>query len=338
MTTVHVPILVKPIVSALLEPLLKLPAEAESYWIVDCTLGGGGHTAAFLEALGSNPALKKHRVLALDQDARAVEAAQHRFAAEIEQGRLEVIHARFGELQNAIGSRPVLGLMADLGFSSDQMEMAGRGLSFQQDGPLDMRLDPSRGQSCREILSQVSEDELERWLREYGEERFSARIASSMMRRRREGNLPSTTRELVDVIVHAIPPGARHGRIHVATRSFQALRIVVNQELEELDSLLKQGILSVSPGGRVAIISFHSLEDRRVKLRFAQRLGKRVNRYGPVREPDQIESVDEVALSPALSGEVVFLSLTKKPIQADDDEVRNNPRSRSAKLRIAERI
>jgi 16S rRNA (cytosine1402-N4)-methyltransferase len=274
-STVHVPILVKPIVEA-------------------------------LEAFASRPELTRHRILAFDQDQQAVEKAQVRFKVEVEQGRLEIHHRRFAETEDLIESRPTLALMADLGFSSDQLEDPARGLSFQAKGPLDMRLDPSRGISCKELLNQVSEIELEKILSELGEERFSRRIAGAIISRRREGRLPGTTQELVETVVKALPPFARHGRIHVATRTFQALRIAVNEELTELDSLLDRVILKLQRGGRIAILSFHSLEDRRVKTRFKDK--------------------------------EIFSPLTKKPIQAEDEETSVNPRSRSAKLRIAQLI
>lgn len=304
MNTVHIPILLQPIVDALIEPFFSLPDSAPPHWIMDCTLGGGGHTAAFLAALKADPRLARHRVVSVDQDLGAIERARIRFQKEISDGRLELVHSRFADTEALVQSRPVLGLMADLGFSSDQIEDAGRGMSFQTQGPLDMRLNPSEGQSCAEFLKQVSESELESILREYGEERFSRRIAASIITRRAEGRCPATTQELVDAVVRAVPPAARHGRIHVATRTFQALRIVVNEELSQLDELLNRVIIQLVPRGRVAILSFHSLEDRRVKNRFKEK--------------------------------EFFTPLTKKPIQADDEEMKRNPRSRSAKLRIAE--
>ena len=306
MSTLHVPILVEPILKALIEPFLMLPKEAEPHWLIDCTLGGGGHCAAFLNAFSSRPDLAKHRVLALDQDVQAVKRAELRFHDEILNGRLELHQGRFSEAEELIRNRPVLGMMADLGFSSDQLEDPARGLSFQSQGPLDMRLDPTRGMSCLEFLRRISEIDLEVLLRDLGEERFSRRIASAIISRRRQGQLPSTTRELVETVVKALPAYARHGRIHVATRTFQALRIAVNEELTELDCLLDRVILGVKPGARVAILSFHSLEDRRVKSKFKET--------------------------------EFFHALTKKPIQANDEEQRLNPRSRSAKLRIAERM
>jgi len=308
--TVHVPILVGPIVEALLEPLRALPQDCGDQWIVDCTLGGGGHTRALLDALGADPRLAKHHVLSIDQDSDAIERARIRFARELDQGRLRLVHARFGESADALEGLEVGGLMADLGFSSDQLEDGERGLSFSRPGPLDMRLDPTRGESAREFLARASEKQIADVIFELAEERLSRKIAAAIVKSRTAGQLPRTTAELAELVSRVFPPSARHGRIHPATRTFQALRIYVNQELEELDSLLGDVILRVKPGGRVAIISFHSLEDRKVKQRFKGEPGR----------PD-----------------VDFLPLTKKPIEADEEELRMNPRSRSAKLRIAER-
>lgn len=301
----HVPILKEAIVESLIEPFQSLSPDASPHWIVDCTLGGGGHTAAFLSALEKTPHLRRHRVLALDQDPEAVHRGRVRFQEAIERGSLEIVHTNFADAATLLEQRPVFGLLADLGFSSDQLEDRDRGLSFQWDGPLDMRLNPTQGRSCFELLQQTSESELEEILRELGEERFARRIASVIVESRRKGQLPRTTKELVDLVVRATPRHARHGKIHVATRTFQALRIAVNGELEVLDQLLTQVVPKVLPGGRVAVISFHSLEDRRVKNRFKDR--------------------------------ELFHALTRKPIEANDEECKLNPRARSAKLRIAER-
>lgn len=304
-TSRHIPILAQPIVDALIEPFARLSPDEGTHWLVDCTLGGGGHSSLLLEALGKLPG--QHKLLAVDQDPQAVDRGRERFAQAIREGKMEVLHSRFGELVPALEGRKVLGMMADLGFSSDQIEDSERGLSFMHDGPLDMRLDPTRGESCREMLARIQESDLADILFQYAEERYSRRIAHAILERRREGRLPTTSRELAEVISHAVPAFARHGRIHAATRSFQALRIAVNDELEELDSLLDRVILSLEPRGRVAILSFHSLEDRKVKQTFKPK-------------------------------EAVFRQTTKKPIEADDEELKRNPRSRSAKLRIAERI
>lgn len=310
--TVHVPILLTPIRDVLIEPFRALAESAESHVLLDCTFGGGGHTAAFLEALGAEPRLKRHKVVATDQDPGAVERGRERFAVEIAEGRLEIHHLPFSRSLEAVQGRPLLGVLADLGFSSDQLEQDERGLSFLREGPLDMRLDPSSGATCRELLQQVTEQELADLLWKYGEERFSRRIARAIVDSRRAGALPKTTTELADLIHRAVPPPARHGRIHAATRSFQALRIVVNRELEELDALLERVILELKPGGRAAIMSFHSLEDRKVKLAFRE-LGRP-------------------------KGDGGYRLVTKKPIQPDDEEISRNTRSRSAKLRVIERL
>jgi 16S rRNA (cytosine1402-N4)-methyltransferase len=297
MATRHVPILLKPITEALLEPV---PLASEG-WLLDCTLGGGGHSSSLLAGLAGTSV----KLLAIDRDAGAVERARERFSSELAEGRLEVKHAAISELEPILEGRKLLGVMADLGFSSDQIDDPARGLSFQGDGPLDMRLDPSRGWTAREYLAQSNEREIETCLREFGEERFSKRIASAIFLARRQGKLPSTTRELAELVSRAVPPPARHGRIHPATRTFQALRIQVNEELAELEYLLTRVILKTQPGGRVAILSFHSLEDRLVKNAFK---------------------------------DSAFKPLTKKPLEADEEEVQANPRARSAKLRIAERV
>jgi len=298
--------MVEPILDALIAPFRQLPESAPPHYVIDCTLGGGGHAAAFLEAFASDPLLSKHRLLGIDQDPEAIARARVRFEKELSTGQLELVQAQFSELGSILqeSRRPALGILADLGFSSDQLNDAERGLSFQSDGPLDMRLNPSQGISCRDLLARTTEQELVKILSEYGEERFSNRIAKAIMDVRRKTGVPRTTRELADLIVRSVPPPARHGRIHAATRTFQALRIAVNGELEQLDSLLEHAILQLQPGGRVAVLSFHSLEDRKVKLAFR--------------------------------GEN-FKVLTKKPLEADEAEVRRNSRSRSAKLRIAEK-
>lgn len=304
--TRHIPILVEPILSALLEPFKALPSNAAPAWFVDMTFGGGGHTRQFLDSFAADPSLKKHRVLAVDQDLGAIERGKVRFQKEFKEGQIEFLHARFGELAEVVRGRPVLGLLADLGFSSDQMEDHSRGLSFQSEGALDMRLDTSQGMSCYELLEELPELELEKILREYGEERFSRRIAEAIIKKRDEYDLPKTPKDLSRLVVHAIPAFARHGRIHAATRSFQAFRMAVNEEVSQLDRLLSRVIIEVLPKGRVGVLTFHSVEDRMVKIRFK-------------------DSKD-------------FQALTKKPLQASEEEVGRNPRSRSAKLRIAERL
>ena len=319
MDTVHQPILLKPIVDFIVEGfregLKKIPEAPEAkepYWFLDCTFGGGGHTGAVLEAFSRDPDLKRHRVLAIDQDEEALARGRIRFARELSEGTLELRHARISDLDTEfLQTRKWFGMLADLGFSSDQIESSERGLSFRREGPLDMRLDPSRGQPAFELLQNLSETEIVKILSELGEERFSKTIARAIVSARAERRLPTTTTAFADLIVRSVPPFARHGRIHPATRTFQALRIAVNEELEELDHLLQNVILGLEPGGRIAVLSFHSLEDRRVKQAF--------KKY-PEREGGS------------------FKALLKKPLEADDEEQAKNPRSRSAKLRVGERI
>jgi len=301
--TIHIPILRDPIVDALVEPLMS---RAEPAWILDCTFGGGGHTAALLEKLP-----RHHGVIGVDRDEGALTRGKTRLATDFASGRLKLLHARFGDLDpptlgEHLDGRPVFGVLADLGFSSDQLEDPARGISFLREGPLDMRLDSSEGESAYDYLRAVSEAKLADMIYEFGEEHHSRRIARSIVDARMKGALPKTTLELAALVERAVPPSARQGRIHAATRTFQALRIHVNQELRELDHLLEDVILNLAVRGRVAIISFHSLEDRKVKQKFRS--------------------------DPA------FEEYTRKPIEADDAELAANPRARSAKLRIATRI
>ena len=301
--------MVGPIVDALCTPLVESGAHAEG-WIADCTFGGGGHTQALLERLGAHAETRGHRVIALDQDAGAIDRGRERFRAEIASGRLQLVHSDFGSAAEVfraeLGNQPLYGLLADLGISSDQLDSRERGFGFESVGMVDMRMNSASGEPLYARLKQAREDEIEMALREYGEERFSRRVAQSIVRARMDGEA-FTTEVLKRAIVRGMPPHARHGRIHAATRSFQGLRIWVNDELGQLDRLLESGILSVVRGGRVALMSFHSLEDRRVKRALWNQ--------------------------PAL-----FSPLTKKPVEADEAEVSANPRSRSAKLRLAERV
>lgn len=309
-TTVHVPILVKPIVEALLEPLRAgvFGFDGRELWIVDGTLGGGGHASELLSAIESDPVLARLpiRILGVDQDDAALERVRRRLGAAIESGRLVVLHSRFSEIASGLEGKRVVGMLVDLGFSSDQIEDPARGLSFRLEGPLDMRLDPARGESCLEWLRHADEREIADVIYKYGEDRLSRRIASRLVHLREKGELPETTTALADAVRGAFPPAQRHGRIHPATRTFQAFRIHVNAELQEVERFLSEVVPKLERGGRVAVLTFHSLEDRIVKHFFRDKA------HG---------------LHP----------LTKKPVEADDQEVERNPRSRSAKLRVAEK-
>ncbi len=258
---------------------------------LDATVGGGGHAQLILQA-APNVTL-----VALDQDLQALTAAKSRLA---EYGdRVTFCHTNFSDY--AMISRPFDGILADIGVSSTQLDQADRGFSFRAEAPLDMRMDSTQALTAAEIVNHWDEKSLADMIYAYGEERLSRRIARQIVEKRPF----CTTTELAGAIAHAYPAKARHGRIHPATRSFQALRIAVNRELSVLEQLLAKAPDWLNPGGRLAIISFHSLEDRIVKYAF--------------RGDDRLQIV------------------TKKPLVATREEIRENKRSRSAKLRIAER-
>jgi 16S rRNA (cytosine1402-N4)-methyltransferase len=265
---------------------------------VDATLGAGGHTIALLEA---EP---KARIVALDRDPAAVAAAEERFAPVAD--RVMLVRAEFSRVReqlDALGIAHADGLVADLGVSSPQLDEPLRGMSFRREGPVDMRMDPERGETALELIERLTDDELANVIYQYGEERRSRRIARSVKKAFAGGEL-RTTLDLRRAIVRAVGP-ARVGGVDPATRTFQALRIAVNRELEELEALLATLPDVVAIGGVAAILSFHSLEDRLVKRAFS----------GPGWEP-----------------------LTKKPVTPGEEEHALNARSRSAKLRAARRI
>jgi 16S rRNA (cytosine1402-N4)-methyltransferase len=265
---------------------------------VDATLGAGGHTVALLEA---EP---KARIVGLDRDPAAVAAAVERLAPVAD--RVSFVRAAFSELADVLGSLGILqvdGIVADLGVSSPQLDDPARGMSFRREGPIDMRMDPGRGETALELIDRLDDDELANVVFRYGEERRSRRIARSIKKARVAGEL-GTTLDLRRAVVRAVGP-ARVGGVDPATRTFQALRIAVNRELEELDQLLALLPNVVAEGGVAAVLSFHSLEDRLAKRAFA----------GPGWAP-----------------------LTKKPQIASDDECSQNARARSAKLRAARRV
>lgn len=302
----HLPVML----AEVLEALAIRPAGI----YVDCTFGRGGHSRAILGRLGA-----EGRLLAIDRDLEAVAAAgasglpgDARFAIE---------HGRFSDLGRFVGARGwagrVDGILMDLGMSSPQLDDARRGFSFLREGPLDMRMDPTQKTGAAAWLAEVSERELARVLREYGEERFAGRIARAVIEERRRRPLVTTT-DLVRLIEAAIPFADKFK--HPATRTFQAIRIAVNDELGELQQGLNEAVAALAAGGRLAVISFHSLEDRIVK-RFMR---------------------DE-ARGRGISGRGFALRSTPrliamgKPRKADEDEVRVNPRARSAVLRAAEK-
>jgi 16S rRNA (cytosine1402-N4)-methyltransferase len=269
---------------------------------VDGTLGNGGHAAAILRASAPDG-----RLLGLDADPDAIAAAGLQLAVFGE--RVVLVNASFREMAAVVADQsfePVDGIVLDLGVSSRQLDTGGRGFTFRQDEPLDMRFDPTHGQPAADFLNHADESEIADVLYRYGEEHRSRRVARAIVRRRERTPL-QTTSDLVQVLEDALGP--RRGRIHPATKSFQALRIHVNDELAALESVLPMAASLLTPGGRLAVISFHSLEDRRVKHFF---------RAGG-------------------SAEAPLTELTRKPVVPSLEEAAQNPRARSAKLRVAER-
>ena len=295
---------------------VALLAPAPGKIILDGTLGGGGHAEALLAAGAT--------VVGLDKDPRALEAATARLQAA--EGRLTTAHADFRDARavlDGLGVGEVDGALVDLGVSSPQLDERDRGFSFRDGGPLDMRMDPTRGKPLSELLTEWDEKELEQILFTFGEERFGRPIASAILRASRAGLLTDTA-ALAKVISEAMPRKAWPKVIHPATRSFQALRIAVNEELDALDGFLGQLPKLLRKGGRAAAISFHSLEDRRVKQGFAALA------QGCTCPPD---------LPVCACGRVAgWRILTRHPIEASEAEVTANPRSRSAKLRGIERL
>ncbi|MAV26085.1 MAG: 16S rRNA (cytosine(1402)-N(4))-methyltransferase [Gammaproteobacteria bacterium] len=281
---------------------------------VDCTYGRGGHTRRLLAALSA-----EGRVLAMDRDLAAVEHAK---ASLKDDPRVRVVHAQFGELDRCLadhGIEQVHGVLMDLGVSSPQLDEAHRGLSFHRDGPLDMRMDRSTGMTVAEFLARAEERELADVLWRYGEERFSRRIARGIVKHRSQETI-SGTLQLAEIIISSIPRKERNK--HPATRSFQALRIYINDELGELERCLAAIVKVLVPGGRMVVISFHSLEDRMVK-RFMRDMSKGQLPDGlPIRD----EEVPRV------------LRIVGKPMKPSDAEIGRNRRARSAVMRVAEKV
>ena len=285
---------------------------------VDATFGCGGHAKTLLSRLSG-----KGRLLALDRDAAAV-AEGGRLAAE--DTRFRILHRTFADLDAALddaGWKKVDGIGFDLGLSSPQLDDASRGFAFGREGPLDMRMDTSRGKTLAERLARVDERELVRILREYGDERYAVRIARTILRARDDGRLMRTS-DLENVCFHAVPKQARYGKTHPATRSFQALRIWVNDEMVQLEQGIAAAMRRLKTGGRLAVISFHSGEDRRVR--------------------DLIEAEVHPCTCPpefpvcVCGRKSTMRWVRKKPLRATKDEIARNPRSRTARLRVAERL
>ena len=285
---------------------------------VDGTLGMGGHSEAILQRLTTG------RLIAIDRDAEAVRRASARLAPYAD--RLTIVHGNFRDLDAILdeqGESAVDGMLFDLGVSSPQLDEADRGFSYMSDAPLDMRMDPSDNIDAWFIVNRWPRDKIERILRDYGEERFAPRIAARIAERREEREI-QTTLELVEVIKSAMPASALREKQHPAKRSFQAIRIAVNDELNAVHALMDSAPDRLKPGGRLCVISFHSLEDRIVKNAIhAREDGCTCPREAPVCTCGFVRTLK---------------SVTRKPITAGGEELELNPRSRSAKLRVAERV
>ena len=274
---------------------------------VDATFGRGGHSRLILSKLSA-----QGRLIAFDKDPDAIVQA-----AQIQDARFAIRHEGFCELGN-LPAQSVAGVLMDLGVSSPQIDNPARGFSFRNDGPLDMRMDPTRGQSVREWLQEAELQQIAEVIRDYGEERFAVPIAKAIVARRQERSIPAGTLELAQLVAGAVK--TREPGQDPATRTFQAFRIFINAELEELEQALKAALHVLEPGGRLAVISFHSLEDRIVKQFIAKHSREVFDRRAPFAPPKvmDLRALDRLKPSP--------------------EEVKANPRSRSAILRVAQRL
>ena len=284
---------------------------------VDGTLGRAGHSLEIVKRLTTG------RLICIDRDQAAIEAAKVRLAPYLD--RVTLVHSNFSELREVLarcGISGADGMLFDLGVSSPQLDDASRGFSYMQDAPLDMRMDTTAPLSAADVVNTWSQEELRRILFEYGEERYAPAIARAIVRAREAAPI-TTTLELVGIIKSAMPPAALREKQHPAKRSFQAIRIAVNGELEALPPMLESAVDGLNPGGRLAVITFHSLEDRIVKRTMAE-LAR-----GCTCPPE---------FPVCVCGKKPRIQLiSRKPIEADAAELEENPRARSAKLRVAEK-
>ena len=307
-SAVHVPVLLGPVLEG-------LAIRTDGYY-VDATFGRGGHSSAILGHLGTGG-----RLIAIDRDPQAIAAAPAALSAD---PRFELVRSEFAELEACIGERGLAGridgLLLDLGVSSPQLDEPARGFSFLRDGPLDMRMDPEAGVSAADWLQTVDEKSLRHVLKFYGEEKHANRIAREIVRAREEQPIRRTG-QLADIVSRSVH--ARTKKRHPATRTFQAIRIFINNELEQLQAVLGEVVDVLAPAGRLCVISFHSLEDRMVK-RFIRDAST---------EPQQFRGMPNVPAiyRPKLRG-------IGRVHKASADEIAANPRARSARLRVAERI
>jgi 16S rRNA (cytosine1402-N4)-methyltransferase len=310
MNTTHRPVLLAEAVTALVGgPLIQNQSTANNILVIDGTFGRGGHTQALLKEL--NPTAQ---MISFDKDLDAIAVAQ-----QINDPRLKIVHDSFAQMDQYAAADSVDGILLDLGISSPQVDEAHRGFSFRREGPLDMRMNTDHGLTAAEWLEQAAPEEITRVIKTYGEERFAFQIAKAIVAKREEGLSPKTTTELASLVASVVR--TREAGQDPATRTFQALRIFINRELEDLELGLQAAVKLLKPGARLAVISFHSLEDRIVKQFMQAHAKVDVPRGLPVRDRDLPQSALE------LIGRV-------KP---SDAEVSENPRARSAIMRIAEK-
>ena len=306
----HLPVMV-------VEALQQLAIKKAGIYL-DCTFGRGGHSQGILNLLDQNG-----RLLAFDRDFDAINSDYAQ--AMLTDDRFKLKHSCFSELENIFENAGLTGkidgILMDLGVSSPQLDNPERGFSFLRDGPLDMRMDDNAGVSAEQWLASVDEKDLVKVLFEYGEERFARRIARSIVEKRVESPI-TTTKQLAELIEDAVPVREKHK--HPATRTFQAIRIEINSELDELKVVLQQSARVLKPGGRLVVISFHSLEDRIVKRFIRDESGAKYNPGKlPIKEADIAKGI---------------LKKVGKPLKVGAQEIRQNPRARSAVMRVAERI
>lgn len=286
---------------------------------VDCTLGGGGHSLEILKRLG-----ERGRLIGIDRDQNAIKAAGERLASFSDKAVL--VHGNFRDIRrivHGIGITAVDGVVMDLGVSSHQLDQRERGFSYMQDAPLDMRMDRQQSLTAMEVVNTYSEADIARVISGYGEERWARRIAAFIVREREKAPI-KTTGQLVDIIKAAIPASARRKGPHPAKRTFQALRIEVNDELGILERAVKDGVDLLKRGGRICVITFHSLEDRKIKNIF--------------RELENPCTCPPKAPACVCGKKPVIRAVTRKPVVPDKEEIQQNPRARSAGLRVAEKL
>ena len=310
MNITHRPVLLAEAVTALVSgPLIISPKASKNLLLIDGTFGRGGHTQALLKQLPVNA-----RMISFDKDLDAIAVAE-----KINDPRLRIVHDSFAQMDQYAEPESVDGILLDLGISSPQVDEAHRGFSFRKDGPLDMRMNTDHGLTAAEWLEQASQEDITRVIKTYGEERFAFQIAKAIVAKREEGLTPKTTLQLAGLVASVVR--TRELGQDPATRTFQALRIYINRELEDLELGLKAALNLLKPGARLAVISFHSLEDRIVKQFLQSHAKIEVPRGLPVRDRDLPQSALEII----------------GRIKPSDSEIRENPRARSAIMRVAEK-